>query len=86
MIVLDTGKGKATAEALAKKSETPNVGTAYIKYGEAGSSVYKINTAPEVKNTVFVYHRKKVTTKFVNFVADEAGMKKLATAIDAIDK
>lgn len=85
VVVLDRGKGKSQAESLAKASGADAIGTTFIKYGEAGSANYKINTAKEVRNTIFVYKNKKVSTKFVNFKADEAGMKALASAIDGIE-
>ncbi len=86
VIVLDTGQGKSQAVKLTAAAKSPSVGIAYIKYGEAGSDEYKINTSKEVKNTVFVYKNIRLVEKYVNFKADEAGMKKLAAAVDKIDK
>lgn len=86
LVILDTGQGKAQAESLAKAAGTQNVAVTYIKYGDHGSGEYKINTSKDVKNTVFVYKNIRVTDKFVNFKADEPGMKALAAAVDKIDK
>ncbi len=86
VIVLDNGKGKSEAEALAKAAGTENVGIAFVKYGEHNSGEYGIDTSAKTKNTVFVYKNIRVMDKFTNLKADTAGMKSLASAVDKIDK
>lgn len=44
-------------------------------------SEYKINTSPEVHNTVFVYRARKVAAKFVNLDGDPRGLAALDAAI-----
>lgn len=86
VIQLDHGDGKSVATKLFETSKADAIGTCFIKNGDAGSASYKINDDKLVKNTVFVYVKKRVTAKFVNLVADEAGLKKLGEAIDEVDK
>lgn len=86
IIQMDNGNGREAAESLFKASGSDLIGTCFIKYGEAGSGRYKMNTDPSMKNTILVYKRKKVTAKFVNLKADAAGLKELGAAIDSIEQ
>lgn len=45
---------------------------------------YGINTDARVRNTIFVYKNRTVNTKFVNFSADEKGVKTLNEAIAGV--
>ena len=49
--------------------------------GPGALRAYKINLVPEVKNTVMLYRKRRVTHKFVNLRADEKGLAELKTAI-----
>jgi hypothetical protein len=72
----------------AKMAEAKIEGTAlaYVRGTNEAINSYKINIVDsEVKNTVLVYSGKKVTAKFVNLKADEAGLAALKTAIKAIN-
>lgn len=86
VIQMDNGDGEKRAESIFKASKADMIGTCFIKYGEAGSDRYQMNTGTEMKNTVLVYKRRKVTAKFVNLKADDAGLKELAKAIDSIEE
>jgi protocatechuate 3,4-dioxygenase beta subunit len=73
---------KTRLASLAEKEKVANVSLVYLP-GPKNEAVseYQINTDPKVKNTIFVYKARKVDTKFVNFVADENGIKSLKSAI-----
>lgn len=73
-------------EGLAKKVGDTKVGIAHISSSDAAIKNYKYSLDTSVKNTVLVYKDKKVSAKFVNFKADEAGLKALNAAIAKIDK
>jgi hypothetical protein len=53
----------------------------YLDRGDNGVRGYRVNLAPEVKNTIFVYRDRRVTDKFVNLKADEEGLRSLNDAI-----
>ncbi len=72
-------------KAMAKEAKLTNIGITYLKSDTEYVKNYKVNVAPEVKNTVFVYKDKKVVAKFVNLKADEAGLKQLNAAISKVD-
>ncbi|CAN5551877.1 hypothetical protein BH09PLA1_BH09PLA1_23080 [soil metagenome] len=46
------------------------------------AGVYKINADPKVKNTVLVYHQRKVIEKHVNMGSTDAEMDQIVNAID----
>ncbi|MBA3726154.1 MAG: hypothetical protein H0W86_06800 [Armatimonadetes bacterium] len=76
--------GQADAEALAKETGYEDIASTFIAKDSKAVAAYKINLDPEVKNTILVYKDKKVSAKFVNFVADKNGLAELTGAIDAI--
>ena len=74
-------------QAMAKKDKLERVTLAYLS-GPDDDAVkeYEINTAPQVKNTVFVYRNRKVETKFINLVADKKGQEALTSALQTVLK
>ena len=66
---------------LAEKTGANDVALAYVGSDDGALRAYKINLVPEVKNTVMLYRKKRVTHKFVNLKADEKGLAELKTAI-----
>lgn len=72
-------------KTMASKTKLKNVGITYIDKGSDAVEAYKINTASDVKNTVFVYKNRKVVAKFVNLKADKEGLKALNAAIEKVD-
>jgi protocatechuate 3,4-dioxygenase beta subunit len=88
IFVTDESKKADTAkkiEEVAGKSGA-KIAMAWIGKDNEAVESYAINVDPAVKNTVLVYKDMKVSSKFVNLVADEKGMKELALAIDKITK
>jgi hypothetical protein len=86
-VIVLTDTPEETAKLLAAVGErvgAKNVGLAYLSKKDAAVSNYKFNVSADVKNTVFVYRDKKVSEKFVNLKADEAGLAELAKSIDKI--
>ena len=69
--------------ALAEKQSVNDIALAYLSKDNGAVEAYKINLAPEVKNTVIVYRHKVVTAKIVNLTADEKGLAELKTAMDS---
>lgn len=89
IVLTDQAKVKETAKALeaaADKNGLNDMSIAYLVKGNEAVSEYKVNTAADVKNTVFVYRDRTVKTKFVNLKGDAAGLVSLNTAIDKITK
>lgn len=72
---------EAKAEHMAKKTTFDNIAIAKLATTNEAVKNYKVNTAAEVKNTVFVYRNKKVVAKFVNLKADKEGIADLQAAI-----
>lgn len=70
--------------AMAKSTPYQQIGIATLSSTDAAVDAYKVNTAKEIKNTVFVYKNKKVVAKFVNLKADEQGLMALKKAIAEI--
>lgn len=68
-------------KTLAEKAALKNIAMAYLPKTDDAIKAYKVNTASDVKNTVFVYKNKKVVAKFVNLKADKEGLKNLNDAI-----
>jgi len=88
MIVL-TEPSKATAvagalEHTAGKLGLKDVAVAYLPTNDEAVTNYQVNTAKEVKNTIFVYRDRTVKTKFVNLKADANGLADLKKAIAGI--
>ncbi len=76
-----------TLSALAEKYGLDKVALTHLSPNDSRSvRAYRVNTSPEVKNTIFVYLNKKVSAKFVNLVADEKGLSGLESAIGEIVK
>lgn len=69
---------------LAEKTGANDLALAYLGKTNEAVGDYKVNLAPEVKNTFFVYVNKKVTAKFVNLEPDEKGLADLKAAITAV--
>lgn len=87
IVLTDKDKAEKTASSLekvAKDLNVSNIGIAYLARDDGGVRGYKINTDASVKNTILVYKNKRVTTKFVNLVADKAGLKQLETGISSL--
>jgi hypothetical protein len=74
-------------KAMAEQNKIENVSLVYLPGPDSEPvSEYKINTDPNVKNTVFVYRNRKVDTKFINFVADSKGLSALDAAVKSVLK
>lgn len=69
-------------EQMAKDNGLERVAVAFLPSADdPAAKSYKINGSTDVKNTIFVYSKKKVVAKFVNLVADEEGLAALNAAI-----
>ena len=77
---------KAEGLALVKRSGLKGLAMATISPSNEAVKAYKINTSPEVKNTVLVYKDWKVQSKMVNLKADPNGIKALDGAIASVVK
>lgn len=87
VFVVDKEMAGAWATRLEKMAEIEkltNIGITVLEKGNEAIANYKVNTDAEVKNTIFLYKDKKVSQKFVNLKADEAGMADLSKAIEQI--
>jgi protocatechuate 3,4-dioxygenase, beta subunit len=87
MVITDPAKAGDVAKQLsatADKLKIERVGVTYLTPQNGGVRDYKINLTPEVKNTVFVYKRKRVVAKFINLKPDEKGLTALSEAIDKV--
>jgi hypothetical protein len=74
-------------EEMAATSKMKNVALTYVTSADMMAvRDNEINVDPRVKNTVFVYKARKVSTKFVNLVADKPGLEALETAVTQIVK
>lgn len=66
----------------ASKNGLKNVALTYVDGARgAGVEAYKINLSADVKNTIMVYHDRKVSANFVNLKADENGLNGLKSAM-----
>ncbi|MFI5385455.1 MAG: hypothetical protein ACHQ50_04965 [Fimbriimonadales bacterium] len=63
-----------------------NIALAYLGTKNYGVSDYKVNLAPEVKNTIMVYRDKRIVAKEVNLLADDKGLATLKADIAKITK
>lgn len=89
VIFVTEGKNKDAMQAKIKKLSEKvgsTVAMAWVDKNDQSVEDYKINTASDVKNTVFVYEKMKVVEKFVNLRADAKGKAALTKAIDTITK
>lgn len=89
IFLTDDSKSQDTAKAIegmAKKVQANDVAMAWLGKGDKAVEDYKVNVAPEIKNTVFVYKDRQVKAKFVNFKADKKGLAELNAAISGITK
>lgn len=68
--------------AIALKSNLKHVALAYVNGSkDPGIEAYKINLGSDVKNTVMVYHDRKVDANFVNLKSDEKSLAGLKSAL-----
>jgi protocatechuate 3,4-dioxygenase beta subunit len=50
---------------------------------EKSSVLYRINPDPRVKNTVFVYRKRRIVDKFVNLHADDDSLARLVRSVES---
>ena len=90
VVFLTTPKTASSVRAMvtqaAKNPELKGVGMALLDSSNEAVQAYKINTSPDVKNTVFAYKNWQVAQTFVNLKADGAGAEKLDSVISRIAK
>ena len=85
IFVNDKGKENETPlTIMATKAKAGDVALAYLPTADEAVDAYKVNLAPEVKNTVMLYRNRRVTGKLVNLKMDEAGKAELAKAIETL--
>lgn len=88
VVVLTDPAKMSAAEAMVKEAAklpgTKGVGMAVLAKNDDAVKAYSINTAADVKNTVFVYKNWKVANTFVNLKSTDSA--KLVAAIDGIAK
>jgi hypothetical protein len=87
MVITDPAKLDETATELSSTAERMKIertGLTYLSRDNRGVRDYKINLDTDVKNTVILYRRKRVTDKFVNLKLDEKGMATLNEAIEKV--
>ena len=72
--------------SIAAKSGSNEVCLAYLPSQDSAVKAYKVNLAPEVKNTVMLYRNRKVETKYVNFVVNDKGLDTLKADIAKLVK
>ncbi|MBX3111980.1 MAG: hypothetical protein KF857_08220 [Fimbriimonadaceae bacterium] len=75
-----------TIKAGAEKAGTTSIGIAIIDPSDDALDAYKISTAKDAKNTVYVYKNWVVKETMNNFKADEKGLASLNAAIKTIVK
>lgn len=82
-IFLDsTGKAiEPKLTAIAKKTNSYDLGLTYLSPKDPGVAAYKVNLDPAVKNTVMLYRNRKVTAKFVNLSAKAKDLAALKASI-----
>lgn len=73
------------AAAIGAETKARNVSIVYLPGpNDEAIKEYAINTDPQVKNTVFVYKDRTVSSKFVNLTADAGGIARLNEAIHQV--
>jgi hypothetical protein len=86
-VIVLTSDPKSTAAELKEIGETNHlkyVALAYLDKKSPSVDDYKVAVNSEVKNTVFVYKKRRVESKFVNLNPDEKGLSELTAAIAKI--
>ena len=73
-------------QEVADKAKAQDIALAYLSPKDGAEKAYKVNLAPDVKNTVMLYRDRTVTAKYVNFVADEKGLKALRADVAKLVK
>jgi hypothetical protein len=71
---------------LAEKTKAQDVCLAYLSPKDAAVKAYKVNLDPGVKNTVMLYRKRRITSKFVNWTANEKNDADLSSAIEELVK
>lgn len=88
VVVLADASKMSAAEAMVKETAklpgTKGVGMAVLAKNDEAVKAYNVNTAADVKNTIFVYKNWKVANTFVNLKAADSA--KLVAAIDGVSK
>lgn len=87
IVLIDKGQIPSTQTLLAQiaqKTGCNQVSLAYLANDDEAVSDYEVNTAPQVKSTIFVYKKRIVDTKFVNLPTDQKGLAKLNSAVQAM--
>lgn len=75
-------KLSAGLTSLANRAHTPTVAFTFLpNANDPAIEAYRINTQPNIKNTVVVYVNRKAVATFVNFKLDGAGRSNLHSAI-----
>ncbi len=69
------------AKTYATESKTSKIAVATLDVNNEAIKNYKVNTAKDMLNTVFVYKNKKVVEKFVNLTNSKEDIAKLEAAI-----
>lgn len=69
------------ANTFAGEAKTKGIGIATLDVNNEAVKNYKVNTAKEMTNTIFIYKDKKVVEKFVNWTNSKEDIAKLEAAI-----
>lgn len=69
---------------IAREHNLQRVGLALLDRSSDTIEDYRLNLSPNVRNTVFVYHRWEVKAKFVNLDGNRAGTNRLMATIHRI--
>lgn len=90
-VIVLTGPGStketiSSIEGINRKLGSNDISMAYLSTDNNAVKAYKVNTANEVKNTIFVYRDKTVKSKFVNIEANKKGLADLSAAVSGITK
>ncbi|MFW5697134.1 MAG: hypothetical protein ACOCX1_01075 [Fimbriimonadaceae bacterium] len=80
----DVAATEAKLKKVAKDTGFNDIAMAYVPKDSDYLQQYKINTDPEVKNTVLVYRDRKVTKNFTNVTKEQEHQFKLTAAINAV--
>ena len=81
-VSMSEGDMTSQLKMVADKCHLSNLALAYVDGPKAEPvGQYKINTSDAVKNTILVYHDMKVSNNFVNFKANDKGVKSLKGAL-----
>jgi protocatechuate 3,4-dioxygenase beta subunit len=69
------------ANTFVGEAKTKGIGIATLDVNNEAVKNYKVNTAKEMTNTIFIYKDKKVVEKFVNWTNSKEDIAKLEAAI-----